>query len=127
MTSNIASRLTPLQLQILQHALGADQYGCGGGHRNDYMVHACELDGLECQRMCDAGLMRNCGVVRWCDNETCFRVTDAGRAAMLNASPKPPKLSRAKRRYQTWLDRGLGECGVSFGEYVRREKEFTHQ
>jgi hypothetical protein len=33
-----------------------------------------------------------------------FWVTEAGKRAAVENSPSPPKLSRAKQRYQDWLD-----------------------
>lgn len=43
-------------------------------------------------------------------------VTEAGKAAMLEQSPKPPKLTRGQKRYRRFLDADTGE---SFGEWLK--------
>ena len=43
-------------------------------------------------------------------------VTKAGKKAMCEESPQPPKLSRSQRRYRAWLD---ADCGMKFGEWIR--------
>jgi hypothetical protein len=44
-------------------------------------------------------------------------VTEAGKAAMLADSPKPPKLTRSQIRYRRFLDADTGE---SFREWLGR-------
>jgi hypothetical protein len=43
-------------------------------------------------------------------------VTEAGKQAMLAASPKPPKLTRAQKRYRQFL---AADSGLSFIEWCK--------
>jgi hypothetical protein len=43
-------------------------------------------------------------------------VTESGKAAMLEQSPKPPKLTRSQLRYRSFLDADSGE---SFGQWLK--------
>jgi hypothetical protein len=45
-------------------------------------------------------------------------VTDAGKVAMLEQSPKPPKLTRSQQRYRRYLD---ADAGASFREWLEWE------
>lgn len=81
-------------LEILQHALGADQYGqiAKGRERNQYVSSPTP----ELQALVAAGHMHDHGY-RELFRGHCYTVTDAGRAAMIAASPAPPKLTRTER------------------------------
>lgn len=112
--------MTAKQLQILQHALGADQYGRGKdvGHGEFYRNHFCAGgdDEQVCRELVEMGYMEtferpylpyyNC------------TVTEAGIAAMREASPKPPKLTRSQQRYRRFLD---ADSGLSFREWLAYE------
>jgi hypothetical protein len=45
-----------------------------------------------------------------------FHVTDAGKAAVVQHSPAPPKLTRSQQNYQDWLNY---DSGLSFIEYMK--------
>lgn len=45
-----------------------------------------------------------------------YRVTKEGLVAMRKESPKPPKVSKSRRRYLDFLHADLG---CSFGEYLK--------
>jgi hypothetical protein len=106
--------MTPEQLQILQHALGLDEYGRGEMYRN----HFCAGDDDEpiCRALVEMGYMRvfrpnappypyyNC------------TVTEAGKEAVRRESPEPPKLTRAQRRYRRFLE---ADSDLSFMEWLR--------
>ncbi len=98
-------------LHILQHALGADQYGQKadtvpvpepdkhhGFHRSHFLTSLDTQDGQDCLALVDQGHMTHFGYVRSMGGNL-FIVTAAGVAAMRQHSPKPPKLSRDQRRY----------------------------
>jgi hypothetical protein len=94
--------MTPAQLLILQHALGADEYGQmpkRGSERNHYGTD----DPSECSELVLLGYMVECQKVSWIPH-TMYRVTEAGRKAMRDASPKAPKVSAGKLRWQEYLD-----------------------
>lgn len=107
--------LTPHQLQILQHALGLDQYGQGPPTiRNHFCAGGDDVP--DCAELVALGLMRtfrhsflpyfNC------------TVTDLGVIAVQEQSPKPPKLTRSQQRYLAYLK---ANTGFSFGEWLTRK------
>jgi hypothetical protein len=102
------------QLEILQHALGADQYGRGGGHRNHFCAGGDDEE--TCKQLVAMGYMRvfapNASPLPYYN----CTVTDAGKSAMLDASPKPPKLTRGQRRYRQYL---AHDSGLSFREWLK--------
>lgn len=110
--------ITPRQLEILQHALGADEYGQGGGHRNRFCAGAAGEP--DCRALVEMGLMAvfhpNKSPLPYYN----VAVTDVGKTAMLMSSPPPPKLSRSQRRYREWA---RSESGESFGEFLRRRSQ----
>lgn len=108
--------LSAEQLHILQHALGLDKYGQGEMYRN----HFCAGEGDEplCRQLVDMGYMY---VFR--PNASPYpyyncAVTEAGKQAVREQSPKPPKLTRSQQRYRRFLRSGMG---MSFREWIRRE------
>jgi hypothetical protein len=115
--------LTPDQLHILQHSLGCDQYGqtahransddhFGRYFRNRYVSYPTP----DLAALVDAGFMRDHGAYAICGGDHCYTVTEAGLTAMLAQSPKPPKLTRAQKRYREYLD---ADCGMTFGEWLK--------
>ena len=66
--------------------------------------------------------MEDCGPQSLAGGMHYFRVTVAGRDAMIAQSPKPPKLSVGQRRYREWQD---ADCGLSFGEWLKARKEYV--
>lgn len=103
-------------LDIMQHALGLDEYGRrekNGTDRNRYVTDA----GVpEIDAMVAAGLMGDLGAVKFTGGMHCYYVTDAGRAYVREHSPAPPKLTRSQRRYEQWLD---ADCGMRFGDWLK--------
>ena len=121
--------LSPAQLHILQHSLGCDGFGHtsyrgrdeGDGrwayHRNHYASDpAPDLEALVA-----AGFMRDGGSVNAWGGMRYYRVTEAGRDAMIEQSPKPPKLSAGQQRYRQWLK---ADCGLKFGEWLKVRKAY---
>ena len=106
--------MTPSQLQILQHSLGADKYGRGGGYRNHFCAGA--DDEPDCRALVEMGFMRvfhpNASPYPYYN----VTVTDAGRAAMIAESPTPPKLSRSQIRYREFLE---ADSGMRFIEWLK--------
>jgi hypothetical protein len=70
--------LTKEQLQVLQHSVGADQYGRGGDNRNFFGTDKAGRDGQICESLVAMGLMRSRGPVELCHGEHVYHVTDAG-------------------------------------------------
>lgn len=123
--------LTPDQLHILQHNLGADQHGQtryrgrdeGDGtwwfHRNRFLTDPECPYGRTCRELVAAGLMRDHGIQRLTDGMHCYTVTLAGRDAMIAQSPKPPRLTRGQQRYREWQRADTGE---TFREWLLRQE-----
>ncbi len=111
---SVRDAMTARQLEILQHALGVDQHGQGEMYRNHFCAGV--GDEPDCRELVAMGYMY---VFR--PNASPYpyyncAVTDAGKAAMLAESPKPPKLTRGQRRYRQFL---AADCGLGFGEWLR--------
>lgn len=109
-------------LHILQHSLGRDQYGRqtkngGEDYRNHFVAGADDL--LACREAVSLGLMVEHAATAISGGDPWFHVTNAGKAYIAEHSPKPPKVSRAKRRYLDYLNRA-DLYGISFGEWLKR-------
>lgn len=110
--------MNPNHLSIVQHALGCDQYGLGSRYRNRYVVD----DGVpEIMDLVAKGLMQDHGAQVGMGGMHYYSVTQEGIRAMEKESPKPPVLTRAQKRYRKWIDSGAADCGVEFGDYIRRK------
>lgn len=117
--------LTPNQLHILRHSLGCDQYGqtdyrgdsdrdeCFGAyHRNRYVSDP----DLDLETLVLLGYLEDRGAIQVYGDMHYYVVTKEGLTAMKEQSSKPPKLTRAQRRYRDWQD---ADCGLSFGEWLK--------
>ena len=106
------------QLQILQHSIGADQYGRIGLHHRNYFV-ASGKDAETCRELVGLGFMIEHKPYELSGNDPWFTVTVEGKTAVFVESPKAPppeKLTRSKRRYRAWLKSGLG---MTFFEFIK--------
>lgn len=112
--------MSPQQLEILQHALGVDEYGRGKMYRNHFCAGG--SDEKICRELVEMGYMRIWHGVDPDTGETpgfpyynCS-VTETGKAAVLAESPKPPNLSRSQLRYRRFLN---ADSDFSFREWLR--------
>lgn len=118
-------------LNILQHALGRDQYGQRKrGLDEDYRNHYVEGEGsttiVVCRYAVARGLMTEYQASPVTGGDPWFRVTAAGKAYITEHSPKPPRLTRGQQRYQQWLDES--DCtDETFGEWLRRKTRERHE
>ena len=112
------STLTKEQLHILQHALGLDEYGQGKPYRNFFCAGGADED--TCKALVDAGLMKQHQRTEVYPYYNCS-VTDAGKLAVQEQSPKPPKLTRSQQRYRHYLDWADAHDGT-FKEYLAEMK-----
>jgi hypothetical protein len=115
--------LTPEQLHVLQHTLGANEYGrWPAGHdsyyRNHYVGASATCDGLVA-----LGLMEQSKrTSELTGGEVVYRATEAGIGAVVMQSPRPPRLTRGQERYQrslSWKD----SYGGRFRDFLAYEKE----
>lgn len=110
--------MTPRQLEIIQHSLGADEYG----HRKRYSErnHFCAgaADEPDCRELVALGLMKQHRTTEAYPYFNCS-VTDAGIEAMRNESPTAPVLTASQKRYRDFLD---ADSGMSFIEWLRARR-----
>lgn len=108
--------MTSRQLEILQHALGVDKYGIPPRY-SEGRNHFCAGVGDEptCRELVALGYMVEMEPRKWLPYFN-VRVTDAGKVAMREASPKPPKLSRSQQRYREFLN---ADSDMSFFEWMK--------
>jgi hypothetical protein len=105
-------------LNILQHALGLDQYGQGRAYRNHFVTTKGADDWKTCTDLVSQGLMVRHGP-SWLyggESSYCFLVTPAGEKHVRDHSPKPPKLTRSQKRYRDYLRQ---DSGLTFGEWLQ--------
>lgn len=107
--------MKPELLHILQHSLGVNQYGQGRQYRNHFATSPETTDWPLCIELCRLGLMKENGPVEMWEGMHCFRVTEEGRKSIAELSPKPPKLTRSKRRYLEYLE---ADTGRSFKDWI---------
>lgn len=111
-------------LDILQHALGRDEYGRpkrgdGTDYRNHFTTGEGGGDLALCRSAVAGGLMAEHAPREISGGEYIFTVTDRGRAWVTTNSPAAPRLTRAQTRYQAWL---AEDSGDTFGEWLRRPR-----
>ena len=111
-------KLTPRQLEILQHALGVDQYGRGQMYRNHYCAGG--EDEIVCRELVAMGYMQTF-TRSWLPSYNCM-ATESGKAEMIAQSPEQPKLTRSQWRYRRFLS---ADTGRSFGEWLKDQKKVT--
>jgi hypothetical protein len=102
--------MTKRQLEILQHALGVDQYGQTPKGFTPYARnHFCAggADEVICRELVALGYMQQHRTTELYPYFNCS-VTEAGKKAMREESPAPPKLTRSQQRYRDFLDADLG-------------------
>lgn len=104
------------QLHILQHSLGLDQYGRGTFYRNHFVTGEGSKDHADCMALVNAGFMTVRSGNALSGGDDVFRVTDAGKVAVAEHSPTPPKLTRGQQNYRDWLHY---DSSLSFIEYVK--------
>ena len=92
------------QLHILQHTLGLNEYGEGRKYRNHFVTSKGCSDYDSIQILIENGLMvKRCWLFT---EQKCFSVTEKGIDFVENNSPKRPKISKSKARYQRYLEYG---------------------
>ena len=106
-------------LQILQHSLGVDQYGHGRQYRNHFYADGKDIS--LCKELEAMGFMWSEKPSPLTGGSIPFFVTEEGKKAMADNSPKPPKLNRSKQRYQQY--REYGDSFDSFLDFVRWNSE----
>lgn len=113
------SKLSPEQLQVLQHALGVDQHGQGQMYRNHFCAGGGDV--AICQSLIDLGYMKLHRTTEMFPDFNCS-VTDAGKEAVRQESPPPPKLTRSQKRYREFL---RADTGRSFIEWLRDQESYA--
>jgi hypothetical protein len=108
-------------LQILQHALGVDQYGHGQQYRNHFCTSPGGKDYPGCMELVDQGLMTRHAGSAISGGAGIFILTRAGKAFVAENCPSPPKLTRSQRRYRYWVS--VADCFPDwrFGDWLKSE------
>lgn len=110
-------------LQILQHALGRDEYGqrrngATKDYRNHFVIDEGSDDIATCREAVAAGLMTE-NARRFITSDPIFLVTEKGKAFVDENSPKPPPVSKGRARYHAYLRSGAADAGQTFGDWLR--------
>ena len=108
---------TSKQLQILQHSLGLNEFGQGHQYRTHFVTGEGSPDHSDCMANVNAGLMSRHAGNALSGGSDIFHVTQAGIDYVALNSPKPPKISRSKQRYERF--REYGDCFDNFIDYCR--------
>lgn len=108
--------MKPELLQILQHSLGVDEHGLGNQYRNRFVTGPEGGDFQLCRELCRQGFMLDHGPKTMTGGMHFFSVTVEGIVAMRDASPKPPKISLARRRYLDFLSE---DGSIPFGKWLK--------
>lgn len=112
-----ASLLTPELLHILQHSLGVDEHGFGDQYRNYFCAGGGDVD--KCRELVAMGYMQQFGSSNVFPDSN-FAVTTAGKLAMAEQSPKPPKLTRSQQRWQEYAK--VADCFDDFAHWLKYTK-----
>lgn len=111
--------MTSEQLHILQHSIGVDKFGQGRMDRNHFCAGGKDVD--LCRSLVVLGFMVERPASELTGGDPLFHVTQAGKNAVGNESPKPPKLTRGQRRYREFLS---ADTGRKFGEWLKDSAAF---
>ena len=104
------------QLEILQHALGADEWGQMPKHGSSRNYYGTDDNDADCLELVALGYMVQLPARSWLP-DTMFAVTKEGKDAMKAASLNPPKETRSQKRYQDFLD-AHDAWNCTFREYL---------
>lgn len=112
-------------LSILQHSLGVDKFGRGTQYREHFVTGEGSIDYPICMEAERLGLMTRHAGNALTGEMDLFLVTDAGRAFVAEHSPRPDRRQKARDRYSRFLDISDVMPDLTFGDFLRREKEFS--
>lgn len=90
-------------LLILRHSLGFDENGRGHAYRNHFVTGEGCKDYDDCTALVALGFMTVRSGSPLSGGDDIFRVSDAGRAAVIEHGATS-NLSRSKQRYQDYLN-----------------------
>lgn len=113
------------QLHILQHSLGLDQYGRGTMYRSHFVTGEGSMDHADCMALVEAGYM---GVRKnhpLAGGDDGFWVTEAGKVAVVEHSPSPPKLTRSQQTYRDWLSYDSSMSFIEYAKWKSRQRSET--
>jgi hypothetical protein len=109
-------KVKPSHLEILQHALGTDKYGTLPKYHESRNYYGTDGDDLNCNELVALGYMTKHPPRSWTP-DIFFTVTDEGRKAMQEASPKPPKVSRSSKRFEEYRNYS-DACDCTFRQWL---------
>lgn len=103
-------------LAILQHTIGADEFGKRRWDRNYFVTGEGTTDYPFCMELVGADLMVRCAGNAITCGDYVFYAKRIGMAYVAEHSKKPPKLTRAQIRYREWL---ADDGHWTFGEWLK--------
>jgi hypothetical protein len=115
--------MSPKLLRILQHSLGADEFGRGNQFRNHFCTGPGSKDYDACKELVGMGLMNERRGNELSGGDSIFRVTGDGKEAMTRESPKPPRLTASQARYQRYLS--IGDLFPDFKAFLKYDSQRT--
>jgi hypothetical protein len=107
--------LSTIELAIILHALGLDQYGGGESYRRRYVIGPGGDRYPDCMSLVERGMMTRQENPHVCGG-VIFFVTEAGERAARAQAPERPKLTRGQERYRRYLRH---DSSLSFGQWLR--------
>lgn len=111
---------TELILEVLQHALGLDEYGRGKITRNRFVSGQGDTYYATCATLVSQGLMIKVSVNKvFTGGDDCFMVTEEGQLFVRKESPSAPKLTRSQKNYRAFLS---ADTGGSFKEWLTQPR-----
>ncbi len=114
------------RLNILQHALGLDQYGEGVPFRNHFVTGTGSRDYEDCCALVEAGLMapHNGGLLTD-GRESCSTVPCEGKSYVATQSPRRPldvRIPGSPPRYRGYQE---VRVGVTFADWIHDVQEMA--
>lgn len=108
------------QIELLHHTLGLSERR-RESYRNHFVAGSGHSDMPHLEALERAGLMERRRTPKFCDPaDIVFAATDAGLELAIASIPIPPKVTKARSRYEKYQD--VGECYDSFAAFLGIEE-----
>ena len=105
--------MTKEELDIIEHATGRNY---SPRHERNYFLAGKDSKDLAlCRSLTERGFMQGGQEIGWCENDSYFTVTEAGKREFLRLRP-PPKMTRSQQRYEQYLRE---DSCMKFGEWLK--------
>lgn len=111
--------MKPRLVEILQHTIGANEYGeiPRGYDRNHFVTDEATADWPLCQELVALGMMEQRTPHVSAGGSPWFSATSAGKNAAIEHAKPRPKLTRSQERYQRYLS--VGDLFENFRQFLQ--------